>query len=29
VAPGFTPDEIQAVTEPKLMIADDLKEVEL
>ncbi len=29
LAPGLTPDEIQAVTEPELKIADDLKEVEL
>jgi len=29
MAPGFTPDEIQAVTEPRLVIASDLKEVEL
>jgi acyl CoA:acetate/3-ketoacid CoA transferase beta subunit len=29
IAPGFTPEEIQAVTEPKLTIASDLKEVEL
>jgi len=29
VAPGLTPDDIQAVTEPRLIIADDLKEVEL
>ena len=29
VAPGFTPDEIQTVTEPQLMIASDLKEIEL
>ncbi len=29
VAPGFTPEEIQAVTEPKLIIAKDLKEIEL
>lgn len=29
VAPGLTPDDIQAVTEPKLIVADDLKEVEL
>lgn len=29
VAPGLTPDEIQAVTEPKLLIASDLKEIEL
>jgi 3-oxoacid CoA-transferase subunit B len=28
-APGFTPDEIQAVTEPPLIIAKDLKEIEL
>jgi acyl CoA:acetate/3-ketoacid CoA transferase beta subunit len=29
VAPGLTPDEIQAETEPELKIADDLKEIEL
>ena len=29
IAPGFTPDEIQAVTEPHLIIASDLKEIEL
>jgi len=29
IAPGFTPEEIQAVTEPKLTIASDLKEIEL
>ncbi len=29
IAPGFTPDEIQAVTEPPLIIARDLKEIEL
>jgi acetate CoA/acetoacetate CoA-transferase beta subunit len=28
-APGFTPDEIQKVTEPQLIIASDLKEIEL
>ncbi len=28
-APGLTPDDIQTVTEPVLIIADDLKEVEL
>ena len=28
-APGFTAEEIQEVTEPKLSIADDLKEIEL
>jgi acetate CoA/acetoacetate CoA-transferase beta subunit len=29
IAPGFTPDEIQTVTEPHLIIARDLKEIEL
>lgn len=29
VAPGWTPDEIQALTEPKLLVADDLKEITL
>jgi acyl CoA:acetate/3-ketoacid CoA transferase beta subunit len=29
IAPGFTPGEIQAVTEPHLIIARDLKEIEL
>lgn len=29
VAPGLTPDDIQAATEPRLIIASDLKEVEL
>ena len=29
VAPGFTPEEVQALTEPELIIAKDLKEVEL
>jgi acyl CoA:acetate/3-ketoacid CoA transferase beta subunit len=29
LAPGLTPGDIQAVTEPKLVIADDIKEVEL
>lgn len=28
-APGYTPEEIQAVTEPKLKIAGDLKEIAL
>ena len=28
-APGFTADEIQAVTEPPLIIASDIKEIEL
>jgi 3-oxoacid CoA-transferase B subunit len=29
VAPGWTAEEIQALTEPKLILADDLKEIEL
>jgi 3-oxoacid CoA-transferase B subunit len=29
IAPGWTPEEIQAVTEPKLKIAANLKEIEL
>lgn len=29
VAPGLTPGDIQAVTEPELIITDDLREVEL
>lgn len=29
VAPGWTPDEVQAITEPKLIVAPDLKEIEL
>ncbi len=29
VAPGMTPEEVQAVTEPKLIIAKDIKEIEL
>ncbi len=29
IAPGFTPEEIQSFTEPKLIIASDLKEIEL
>jgi 3-oxoacid CoA-transferase B subunit len=29
IAPGWTPAEIQALTEPKLTIAEDLKEIEL
>ena len=28
-APGFRPEEIQDVTEPRLLIADDLKEIQL
>jgi 3-oxoacid CoA-transferase subunit B len=29
VAPGWTPEEIQELTEPKLIVAPDLKEIEL
>jgi 3-oxoacid CoA-transferase B subunit len=29
VAPGWTPQDVQALTEPKLIIAEDLKEIEL
>ena len=29
VAPGITPEEVQAVTEPKLIIAEDIKDIEL
>jgi 3-oxoacid CoA-transferase subunit B len=29
IAPGWTPEEVQSLTEPKLMVAPDLKEVEL
>jgi 3-oxoacid CoA-transferase subunit B len=29
IAPGWTPEEIQAVTQPKLIISPDLKEIEL
>ena len=29
VAPGYTPEEIQAVTEPKLRLAEDLREVKV
>ena len=29
VAPGWTPEEVQALTEPKLIIAPDLKDYEL
>jgi 3-oxoacid CoA-transferase B subunit len=29
VMPGLTPDDIQSVTEPKLIISPDLKEIEL
>ena len=29
VYPGLTPEDIQSVTEPKLIISQDLKEIEL
>jgi 3-oxoacid CoA-transferase B subunit len=29
IAPGFSPEEVQALTEPQLMISLDLKEMEL
>lgn len=29
IAPTWTPEEVQAFTEPKLILADDLKEIEL
>lgn len=29
VAPGWTAEEVQAATEPKLIIASDLKEIDL
>jgi 3-oxoacid CoA-transferase subunit B len=29
IAPGWTPAEVQALTEPELIIAPDLKEIEL
>jgi acyl CoA:acetate/3-ketoacid CoA transferase beta subunit len=29
VAPGWTAEEIQALTEPQMIIADDLKEIEI
>jgi len=29
VAPGWTPEEVQALTEPKLTIAPDLHDIEL
>ncbi len=29
VAPGWTVEEVQALTEPRLIVADDLKEIEL
>jgi acyl CoA:acetate/3-ketoacid CoA transferase beta subunit len=29
VAPGWTVDEVQSLTEPKLRVAPDLREIEL
>lgn len=29
VAPGWTPEEVQALTEPTLIVADDLREIQL
>jgi len=29
IAPGWTVDDIQSITEPKLRVAEDLKEIEL
>ncbi len=29
IYPGLTPEEVQSVTEPKLIVSDDLKEIEL
>lgn len=29
IAPGWTADEVQALTEPRLIVAEDLKEIEL
>ena len=29
IAPSFTPEEVQAVTEPRLILAEDLREMEL
>jgi 3-oxoacid CoA-transferase B subunit len=29
IAPGFSPEEVQALTGPQLMISSDLKEMEL
>ncbi len=29
MAPGWNPEEIQLLTEPRLILADDLKEMEL
>jgi 3-oxoacid CoA-transferase subunit B len=29
IAPGWTPQEVQACTEPKMQLSPDLKEIEL
>ena len=29
IAPGYTPEEVQAVTEAKLIISPDLKELQV
>jgi acyl CoA:acetate/3-ketoacid CoA transferase beta subunit len=29
VAPGLTPQEVQSVTEPELIVSPDLKEIQL
>ena len=29
IAPGFTPEDVQAETEPKLIVSEDLKEISL
>ena len=29
VAPGWTVEDVQALTEPKLIVAEDIKEIEL
>ncbi len=29
LAPGWTAEEVQALTEPRLLVAEDLKEIEL
>jgi acyl CoA:acetate/3-ketoacid CoA transferase beta subunit len=29
IAPGWKAEEVQALTEPKLILAEDLKEIEL
>jgi acyl CoA:acetate/3-ketoacid CoA transferase beta subunit len=29
ITPGFTVDDVQKVTEPKLIVAEDLREIEV